>query len=839
MFGDAMNELVVSKRMHVLCACTPLTVCTAAEFQSLEQTEVSDRECTATTVCVDGVEFEKADATAVSDRVCQAYTECGSDFTETTAPTKTTDRVCTPAPATATTSQPDTSTPKFDTFNRGHPPWATATTTTTQTTTTATAAAAATATTASMFAVQCFEGNLIGMLNPMKCSELARVLNSLLHGMCAPTIYAEMDGRGGGVISCVSSPNYSDGVKPLMHLAFEESRNKNNSAKESCLSTARALNVAITQPPVARLGPLFSCSAKGDIVGTGTFETCSSSVSYLNFMVALYKHNLFTGCKYPPAATSIDGVGVGCDGVLNSGLVYDDCKVCNGNGPPCTTTVGTATPRSTLDHTYRTTASRLTKPNGSTTSVTATTTPPSEPPKTTSTASASSTTASSTTGTETTTTASSTTGTKTSTTVSSTTVSSTAGTTRPTHFNSIPQLSACTRISNCDLCTDVCLSETPRSTPENLECRNVMQLPKQGPRCSKRVDTLGLVESDDDSNSYGIEVARCSYEQEDIFGNKFYLACMEHPEAFVETTTVTTERPTPTRTARPELSTRNPDVPPIVDQCQGILCALDCGGEHCGWDSGSDTCVPGAITDYTERLRGDCSHYRTTSSEPVRVTMVTTVDVGSPGSDTVVPVLDTCLVVGCVLDCTGQCGWNRELGICVSGGITDHAELQARLGDCPDATADNGFGEQSVDRVVVDSTEHQAVVVVSIVVLSIILLALIMHAVKRRRQQPTDAINLLFERFNLLHANARTSLHQNAGFNPQAQPPTYDFAVADAEVEEELQRRRSCSAPPSMLWMTPADVNHGGPGPGPGPGPRVLAEDHVQFTPVEVDHGAV
>jgi hypothetical protein len=74
-------------------ACAPLTVCTAAQFETAAPTATSDRQCAALTVCT-ATEYETHAPTATSDRQCAALTVCTATEFETHAPTGKSDRQC-------------------------------------------------------------------------------------------------------------------------------------------------------------------------------------------------------------------------------------------------------------------------------------------------------------------------------------------------------------------------------------------------------------------------------------------------------------------------------------------------------------------------------------------------------------------------------------------------------------------------------------------------------------------------------------------------------------------------------------------------------------------------
>ena len=76
-------------------ACAALTACASIEFESVPPTSTSDRQCTTLTECGDG-EFISVAATPTSNRQCSTITApCPDGYTETQAPSRFQDRVCT------------------------------------------------------------------------------------------------------------------------------------------------------------------------------------------------------------------------------------------------------------------------------------------------------------------------------------------------------------------------------------------------------------------------------------------------------------------------------------------------------------------------------------------------------------------------------------------------------------------------------------------------------------------------------------------------------------------------------------------------------------------------
>ena len=104
-------------------ACLPLTSCSRRQFISVQATATSDRVCTNCAVCPAGStavttsctlamdtqctactacssdQFETSPCLPLSDRKCSSLTVCPVGYSETTAPTLTSDRICSSAPA--------------------------------------------------------------------------------------------------------------------------------------------------------------------------------------------------------------------------------------------------------------------------------------------------------------------------------------------------------------------------------------------------------------------------------------------------------------------------------------------------------------------------------------------------------------------------------------------------------------------------------------------------------------------------------------------------------------------------------------------------------------------
>lgn len=78
--------------------CSTTLNCTNLEFQSQAPTLSTDRSCSGLTICQSDTEFEDVTATPQSDRICARHSVCdavGVEW-ESTAPTTTTSRVCSP-----------------------------------------------------------------------------------------------------------------------------------------------------------------------------------------------------------------------------------------------------------------------------------------------------------------------------------------------------------------------------------------------------------------------------------------------------------------------------------------------------------------------------------------------------------------------------------------------------------------------------------------------------------------------------------------------------------------------------------------------------------------------
>jgi hypothetical protein len=75
--------------------CKDLTVCSASQYQSKAATRTTDRECKALTVC-SASQYETTAAGASNDRTCDPLTVCKDGEYESTAPTSTSDRECSP-----------------------------------------------------------------------------------------------------------------------------------------------------------------------------------------------------------------------------------------------------------------------------------------------------------------------------------------------------------------------------------------------------------------------------------------------------------------------------------------------------------------------------------------------------------------------------------------------------------------------------------------------------------------------------------------------------------------------------------------------------------------------
>jgi hypothetical protein len=88
--------------------CAPLTICSTGEYQSKPPAAklahdgstvlgyVSNRGCTALTLCTSATQFESISATASSDRACGELTTCVGGQFESTAATTTSNRECSP-----------------------------------------------------------------------------------------------------------------------------------------------------------------------------------------------------------------------------------------------------------------------------------------------------------------------------------------------------------------------------------------------------------------------------------------------------------------------------------------------------------------------------------------------------------------------------------------------------------------------------------------------------------------------------------------------------------------------------------------------------------------------
>ena len=82
--------------------CTALTVCTRDQFELVPPAASlrANRQCKSLTTCSDGAEFQSTEPTGTSDRVCTPLTTCIFDEVnevfqyEVVKPTKTSDRVC-------------------------------------------------------------------------------------------------------------------------------------------------------------------------------------------------------------------------------------------------------------------------------------------------------------------------------------------------------------------------------------------------------------------------------------------------------------------------------------------------------------------------------------------------------------------------------------------------------------------------------------------------------------------------------------------------------------------------------------------------------------------------
>ena len=83
--------------------CSPLTICSSSQYQSIAPTATSNRICRLKTIC-SITQYVILAASLTSDTLCGNLTVCSNSQIELRAPTLSSDRVCVEIPTTFTTT---------------------------------------------------------------------------------------------------------------------------------------------------------------------------------------------------------------------------------------------------------------------------------------------------------------------------------------------------------------------------------------------------------------------------------------------------------------------------------------------------------------------------------------------------------------------------------------------------------------------------------------------------------------------------------------------------------------------------------------------------------------